>query len=251
MNLAISVSLPFLWGGQVFEKNEWGFLNFLVGPNGTGKTLFTDQLRQQCQVQGLKPRYLNAERLSGMEKSDSSSFLGSYNPLIRGMDIAQLLQYKQGAASIGLSLDAFFTLKEKLDVRVRIEANLSQLFGRRIRLAEEGGFLKPKMQMIDGGDEYGLKESESHGLKELITLLTFLYDDEYDCLIVDEPELHLHPQFQAFFFRRRERSLVIHASMRLKSASFSLPTLLTSSTSGRQKNYATVLFFSRTRYQLT
>jgi len=64
---------------------------------------------------------------------------------------------------------------------------------------EEGGYLKPKMQNIEGGVEYNVKEGECHGLKELITLLTFLYDDSKECLILDEPELHLHPQFQSFF----------------------------------------------------
>ena len=43
-----------------------------------------------------------------------------------------------------------------------------------------------------------MKESECHGLKELITLLAFLYDDDFNALIIDEPELHLHPQFQTF-----------------------------------------------------
>src|SRR5690606_8773793 len=39
---------------------------------------------------------------------------------------------------------------------------------------------------------------ECHGLKELITILTFLYDDTFSVLGIDEPELHLHPQFQRF-----------------------------------------------------
>lgn len=61
-------------------------------------------------------------------------------------------------------------------MRIRIEAFLSTIFGRRIRFAEEGGFLKPKIQKILAGAEYAMKESECHGLKELITLLAFLYE---------------------------------------------------------------------------
>ena len=45
----------------------------------------------------------------------------------------------------------------------------------------------------------GVSLAVAHGLKEIITLLTFLYDERYNCIIFDEPELHLHPQFQSFF----------------------------------------------------
>lgn len=51
------------------------------------------------------------------------------------------------------------------------------------------------------GKVYDLKKNESHGLKEIITLLTFLYDDEYNCIILDEPELNLHPQFQQYILQ--------------------------------------------------
>jgi hypothetical protein len=199
MNIPVTISIPELWGNQTFQRNDWGFVNFLVGPNGTGKTLFGDKLRHQLQTQGLKPRYLNSERLAGLEKQSYGRF--SYTTMERGLDIGQFQSYKSDGMNYGLAADAFVILREKLDVRLRIEATLSQLFGRRIRLAEEGGFLKPKLQKVRGGAEYGLRESECHGLKELITLLTFLYDDEYNCLIIDEPELHLHPQFQTLFLQ--------------------------------------------------
>jgi len=199
MNLDINISIPDLWAEQRFQKNEWGSINYLVGPNATGKTRFVEQLKQQCQNQRFKVRYISSERLAGLEKDNYSYF--SSSGIHQGLNIGQFKEYKNYGARYGLVSDAFATLKEKLDVKVKIEATLSQLFGRRIRLAEEGGFLKPKIQKIEAGNEYGLQESECHGLKELITLLTFLYNDEYNCLIIDEPELHLHPQFQTFFLQ--------------------------------------------------
>lgn len=199
MNLDINILISDLWGEQRFQKNEWGSINYLVGPNATGKTRFAEQLKQQCQSQGLKIRYLSSERLSGLERQQYGLF--GYSNINRGLDIGQFTEYKNQGLNYGLSAGAFAILKEKLDVKIKIEATLSQLFGRRIRLAEEGGFLKPKIQRIEAGDEYGLKESECHGLKELITLLTFLYNDDYNCLVIDEPELHLHPQFQTFFLQ--------------------------------------------------
>lgn len=205
MNLPVEITLPFLWGEERFHKTEWGYINYLVGPNGTGKTLFAEQLKTQCQTHGLKPRYLNAERLSGFERTNYVNLFQMQSPLWQGMNISQFQSYRQ-AANEGLSVDAFIILREKIEARIRIEASLSELFGRRVSLVEEGGFLKPKVQHTEGGtEEYDLKERESHGLKEIITLLTFLYDDEYNCLILDEPELHLHPQLQAFFLQEARK----------------------------------------------
>lgn len=161
--------------------------------------MFAEQLKQKCNNSGLKARYLNAERLAGHEKQNYGNF--GFSRLSEGFNILQSQEYHDQGNIFGLSSDSIMTLKEKLDVRVKIEATLSQLFGRSIRLAEEGGNLKPMVQRFQGGNEYKLKENECHGLKELITLLTTLYDDGNNCLIIDEPELHLHPQFQSFFLQ--------------------------------------------------
>jgi hypothetical protein len=53
---------------------------------------------------------------------------------------------------------------------------------RQIRLILCSGTLRPKLQKRKG-HAYDMREFECHGLKELITLLTFLYDDENNCLI--------------------------------------------------------------------
>ena len=196
MNIQISIQLPQIWQGT-FTKNEWNPINFIVGANGTGKTLLSNALRDKLRERGFNPRILSAERLAGFEK-ESYSYFSSSN-FDRGLDISNFNRYKNYGNQYGLSSSAFIILKERLDIRIKIEAILSDLFKKSIRLVEEGGFLKPKMQDINGGQEYGLKEQECHGLKEIISLLTFLYDDEYNCIIFDEPELHLHPQFQSFF----------------------------------------------------
>ncbi|OGU63991.1 MAG: hypothetical protein A2440_10505 [Stygiobacter sp. RIFOXYC2_FULL_38_25] len=198
INIPISIQIPELWQGKTFSKNDWGSINLVVGPNGTGKSLFADQLKIQLAQNGYKVRLLNAERLSGLEKMDYTYYThGSQFRL--GLNISQFNELKQYGENYGLSSSAFVILKERLDIRVKIEALFSDIFNKTIRLVEEGGFLKPKIQNNSGGAEYELKGNECHGLKEILTLLTFLYDESKDCLILDEPELHLHPQFQSFF----------------------------------------------------
>lgn len=208
INIPITISLPQLWNTQTFTKNEWGQINLIVGPNGTGKSLFADELKQQLTQRRYNTRLLNAERLSGLEKQDYTYFTHG-SRLSQGLDISNFAGLKQYGESYGLSSSAFVILKERLDTRVKIEALLSDIFNKTIRLVEEGGFLKPKIQNNNGGAEYELKAQECHGLKEILTLLTFLYDESKNCLILDEPELHLHPQFQSFFLAKSESLLVI------------------------------------------
>jgi hypothetical protein len=197
IDLNVSINLPVLWGDKTFEKNKWSAINLFVGPNGTGKTLFAEELQKPLKANGYNPRPLSAERLFGLEKQDYVHF-GSRRHGDSGINIAEFDRLKSEGASFGLVKDAFVLLKERLDLRITIETILSDIFKKRMRLSEQGGFLKPKMQNLKGGEEYVLQDSECHGLKELITLLTFIYDKTFDTLILDEPELHLHPQFQSF-----------------------------------------------------
>ncbi|MBR3568731.1 MAG: hypothetical protein IKN94_10705 [Salinivirgaceae bacterium] len=77
--------------------------------------------------------------------------------MTEGLNISYFSNYKDYGQKYGLSTYSFIILKERLDVKIKIEALLSDLFRKTIRLVEEGGFLKPKIQNIDGGEEYGLK----------------------------------------------------------------------------------------------
>ncbi len=197
IKIKISIEIPQLWKQDVFSKESWNDVNFIVGPNGTGKSLFAENLSVKLRENNLQVQFLNAERLAGLERQNYSPF--AHTNINRGFDIGDIDNYIVYGERYGLSASAFVILKKKLDVKIKIEAFLSDFFNKTIRLVEEGGYLKPKIQNISGGTEYLLTEHECHGLKELITLLTFLYDGSKNCFIIDEPELHLHPQFQSFF----------------------------------------------------
>lgn len=66
MNIPIKIELPQVWSGT-FEKDEWNPINFIVGPNGTGKSLLSDKLYHNLNSKGYNVRLLSAERLSGFE----------------------------------------------------------------------------------------------------------------------------------------------------------------------------------------
>jgi len=199
VRIEVQIPIQDMWGTENFRKDEWGAINYFVGPNGTGKSRLAEKLLQWLRNHGLRPRYLNSERLSGLEKQQYRFF--GHTDMERGIDMSQMSQIKSSAIQYGLAADSLVRLKEKVDLRIRLEAILSQAFKRSIRLAEEGGFLRPKLQGTTAGGEYDLRTGECHGLKELVTLLPLLYDDEYDSIILDEPELHLHPQLQSYLMQ--------------------------------------------------
>ncbi|MDR1748006.1 MAG: AAA family ATPase, partial [Spirochaetaceae bacterium] len=174
------IAIPILWGDSRFKKSRWGTVNLMVGANGSGKTLLAEQLAQQLQEAGNRTVYLRVERIG-----DSGS---------------------------GIPEGILKRLTERPDIKENIETVLSEMFRKTMYLAEEEGELVPRVRTLATGAEYNVRDGECHGLREIITLLTALYDDSHDVLILDEPEMHLHPQFQAFFLseirRQAERGKV-------------------------------------------
>ena len=99
----------------------------------------------------------------------------------------------------GTGVDAFIILEERPDIRIIVEATLSHLFDRNISLEWDSGNLVPMAQLTRTADTYRVDRDECHGIRELLVLLTHLHNDANSYLIIDEPELNLHPPFQSFF----------------------------------------------------
>ncbi len=156
------VKIPFLWGKSVFKKNCWSKINLIVGPNGSGKTLLAEELAFQFADAGYFIEYLKSER----ENSEK-----------------------------------YLKVLQNSEVREKIQRVLSNMFGKSIIFEEDSaGNPVPIVVNRAWNVEYGLKEAECHGFKEILILLASLYSiKEKTCLFFDEPELHLHPQFQFFF----------------------------------------------------
>jgi hypothetical protein len=122
------------------------------------------------------------------------------DPLSGGFSKDQFQNYKE-AGQQGSGIDTLIILEERMDLRIQVEATLSHLFNRKIFLEWDSGYLLAHAVIGATGSSYRFDREECHGIKELLVLLTNLYNDEYPFLIIDEPELNLHPQYQAFFMQ--------------------------------------------------
>lgn len=177
IELETKVKLPFLWGRAVFKKTNWNQVNLIVGPNGSGKTLLAEEIARQFSEKGYEVDFLRSERFNQEEL---------------------------------LSI-----LKEDYSVREKIESVISNMFGKTIRFEETSdGSVIPMVENRAWGVEYSLRDGECHGLKEILTLLVALYGLKSPVLILDEPELHLHPQFQ-YFFMNEIRKVAAEDSKRI------------------------------------
>ena len=193
MNLKFSLPIP--WENQTFQTTQVGPINFLVGPNGSGKSQFASDLVNQLE----NPRLLGTDRLRGMEQVQSLQDF-QRNPFQNGFNMDHFQDLRQ-AGKKGSGIDSIVLLQERKDLLIQVEATLHHLFDREITLGWDSGRLVPKVRHRRGGASYRLDQQECHGIKELLVLLTHLYDDIHQSLIIDEPELNLHPQYQAFFMQ--------------------------------------------------
>jgi predicted ATPase len=199
---ALPIRLSVSCATHVFQNapaqfDTWGPINFFVGPNGSGKTTFFNAVMSSARSQfPNRVKILGTGRLGPLEKSvaqwigDPTSRLfqeenleSVYNTLFSGQDTAH---------------QAFQVLEKRLDLQIRVLGFLRHVFKRSLQFKSTRRGLMV-LGASAAGAEYQIID-ECHGLKELITILTFLYDDTFAVLGIDEPELHLHPQFQRFLF---------------------------------------------------
>ena len=196
----IQFALPTPWtGNKHFSTEQIGSLNFLVGPNGSGKSRFAKALLPHLPG----ARLLNTDRLMGMSGGEVlKNWLG--DPFQTGY-AKNHFSHLKNSGNMGSGLDTIILLEERLDLRIQVEATLSHLFDRQITLAWDSGHLIANASLGTSGTGYRLDQDECHGIKELLVLLTHLYNDQNQALIIDEPELNLHPQYQAFFMQEVRR----------------------------------------------
>ncbi len=103
----------------------------------------------------------------------------------------------------GVGAEDLLALRQQPDVLLRVVAFLRRALGRQIEMRESAGFLDPWVRA--GGLSYSLLRDEGHGLRELVVLLAAAYRTDWTLLVVDEPELHLHPAMARMWLSELEQ----------------------------------------------
>jgi hypothetical protein len=203
-------------------------LTAFIGPNGSGKTQALRALRPHLQAElarrSLPPtvRYLSAGRAAPFESFRSASFSpGSFDTQPAAVGHRSLMGRRAEFESLTGDIMA---LEERMDLRIKVEARLYALFHKRIRLQWTQSGIEVSFRA--GAEEYPAN-TEASGILQLIGLVAALYDDRVGALLIDEPEVSLHPQLQAFLMAEMSRV----AGNALESASKKLIVIATHSES--------------------
>lgn len=88
MNIPVDIQINFLWNDYHFKKDEWGNITYIVGANGTGKSIFAEKLKSQLIQKGLTVRYFGADRINNLTgKWDDMGGQLAYDKMSKGFDI--------------------------------------------------------------------------------------------------------------------------------------------------------------------
>ena len=91
-------------------------------------------------------------------------------------------------------------MDERKDVFIKVSERLSVLFNRNIFIRWDAGQMKVFFGKTDSEQEYSVA-AEASGLVNVISILAALFDEVVEVLLIDEPEVSLHPQLQSYLLR--------------------------------------------------
>lgn len=176
-----------------------------IGPNGAGKTQSLKVMRDYLRAKfgDKQVRYLSSNRIGGMEQYRSR--INQYSYMANDYQVGDQ-QTKNARHSIETASGDFFTMDDRKDVYIKVAERLSVLFSRQIYLRWDAGNMKVFFEKTDTQSEYSVA-AEASGLVNVISILAALFDEEIQVLIVDEPEVSLHPQLQSYLLREMKKAV--------------------------------------------
>lgn len=180
-------------------------LTVILGPNGAGKTQLMRGMKQPLQnllgqtVAGKKVSFVSAGRIGLLEnyRSDTDGRRGgnpAYDDASYGGKDAQNRRHQNETLT-----GTFQTLAARPDILIKVKERLRKLFKRDIQIQWEQGAIKVFFSHNEGAAYSSGREAS--GLMHLVGLLAMIYDDEVGAVLLDEPEVSLHPQLQAFLLQ--------------------------------------------------
>lgn len=180
-----------------------GGLTVLIGPNGSGKTHLMRGMKRPLKAHcpGRKVRFLSAGRMGLLEqyrsdydghRGDTPNYQQARYGSVDDTNRRHLYETLQGD---------FQTLAVRPDILIKVRERLRKLFGRDISVLWDAGSIKVEFVRTSGSSKSYPSGREASGLMHLAGLLTALYDDDVGALLIDEPEVSLHPQLQAFLLK--------------------------------------------------
>lgn len=180
----------------------------LVGPNGSGKTRALRAIKTALDATNYisshdrKTHFLAAGRSSPLEQFRAAVVRpGS----IESSDAAVgHINYVENWWLFESVAGSLLVLNSRADLRLKVEARLQQLFDRSVQLSWSQNGLTVRFLPMSGGASYAANH-EASGILQLVALLAAIHNDEIGALLIDEPEISLHPQHQAFLFEEMEK----------------------------------------------
>ena len=188
-----------IFGTQDVSITLHSGLTTFVGTNASGKTQTLKALRNKLK-QTLGPnkvRYLSSNRIGTMEQYRSK--VNQYSHTADEYTLGDL-SVKQIRQQIETANGDFFTMDDRKDVYIKVAERLSVLFKRQIFIRWDAGKMKVFFGKTGTESEYSVA-AEASGLVNIISILAALFDETVEVLLIDEPEVSLHPQLQSYLLR--------------------------------------------------
>lgn len=195
----LNLKVDKIFGQQNIQITLYSGLTTFVGTNASGKTqtlkTLRDSIRQSLGAN--KVRYLSSNRIGTMEQYRSKT--NQYNYTADNYTLGDR-DDKRARLQIETANGDFFTMDERKDVFIKVSERMSELFNRQIFIRWDAGQMKVFFGKTDSEQEYSVA-AEASGLVNVISILAALFDEAIQVLLIDEPEVSLHPQLQSYLLR--------------------------------------------------